>query len=58
MTHSNQTLYGHFGTGTLRHKDISAPMPKCPLDTSAPVPKCPDTNQTRLLVVRYDKSGT
>jgi len=27
-------LYGHFGTGTHRHQDISAPVPKC-LDTSA-----------------------
>jgi len=42
-------IYGHFGTGTLRRQDISAPMPKCPLDTSALfhqcrsvlVPKCP-----------------
>jgi len=37
-------LYGHFGTGTLRHQDTSALVPNCPLDTSALVPKCPDTS--------------
>jgi len=38
---SEQTVYGHFGTKTLRHQDTSAPVPKCPSDTSALVPKCP-----------------
>jgi len=30
----------HFGPKTLRTQDISALVPKCPMDTSAPVLKC------------------
>jgi len=29
-------VYGHFGPKTLRTQDISALVPKCPMDTLAP----------------------
>jgi len=29
-------VYGHFGPKTLRTQDISALVPKCPMDTSVP----------------------
>jgi len=32
-------VYGHFGPRTLRTQDISALVPKCPMDISAPTKK-------------------
>ena len=45
------SVYGHFGTKTLRHQDTSAPVPKCPSDTSTPVPKCRDTSAPVVTLV-------